>query len=314
VLADLRDEAAQSANIKSTVTRKNVGSALASVLARVTQYGAAPPDNGMAVFCGTIGNGHKDKLETIVIDDPLEPIPVYRYRCGSTFDTAPLEAMLISHDVYGLIVIDASESTIGILRGTHIEPVATFTSYVPSKHSRGGQSAPRFERLRTIALHEFFKKVADAANLAFVGADIKGIVVGGLSPTKDQFIKTELLHHELRKIVVGIYDTCYTNASGLDELARAARDTIMDADTRHQKDQIDRFLTELGTGTRARYGRASVCESLERGAVATLLLAAPDPVLETLAERYGSMIEYIDPKIDERLHTVFGDVAALLRY
>ncbi|MBI2110108.1 helix-turn-helix domain-containing protein, partial [Candidatus Woesearchaeota archaeon] len=51
----------------------------------------------------------------------------------------PLKGMLVSNEVYGLIVIDKREATIGMLKGTQIEVITNETSGVPGKVKAGGQ-------------------------------------------------------------------------------------------------------------------------------------------------------------------------------
>ena len=124
--------------------------------------------------------------------------------------------MLSEKDIYGLIVIDRSEATIGFLKGKRINTVKNFQSLVPSKHGRGGQSQRRFERLIEIAAHEFFKKIGNLANDTFLSEkDLKGLLIGGPGATKVFFMERDYLHHELKKKIVDSFDTgYYTGPSG----------------------------------------------------------------------------------------------------
>src|SRR2546428_11767750 len=110
----------------------------------------------------------------------LEQIASFLYRCDSKFYTAPLHEMLAEKDLYGLLVIDWSEATLGLLRGKRIEVIKNLQSQVPSKHRMGGQSARRFERGHDIAVHEWDKKIGDLMTEAFLNQpDLKGIIIGG---------------------------------------------------------------------------------------------------------------------------------------
>ena len=88
--------------------------------------------------------------------------------------------MLLEKKVYGLIVIDRSEATLGFLRGKKITVIRNFASLVPSKHRMGGQSAQRFERLIEISANEFYKKTADIATESLLPLEgLQGILIGG---------------------------------------------------------------------------------------------------------------------------------------
>jgi peptide chain release factor subunit 1 len=278
VTAQLRDEYGQCSNIKSKQTRTNVQSALSSILSRLRYY-KRPPENGLAIFCGAINvGGDRTSLECEIIEPP-EPLNTYMYRCSSTFELEPLQEMLGEKDVYGLIVIDRREAYIGFLRGNRIEPVSGVTSMVPGKQRKGGQSSVRFQRLRLIAINEFYKKVGDRANEIFLAEKdfferFKGVLIGGPTPTKEEFEAGEYLHHELQKRIIGLFDVAYTNESGLSELVENAADTLKDLDIIKEKKVMNRFLQELVKDDgAASYGEESVRKNLELGAVDTLLLS-----------------------------------------
>ena len=61
------------------------------------------------------------------------------YRCDQRFVLDPLREMMEVKDVYGLIVMDRREATIGLLKGTKISVSAHLTSGVPGKFRAGGQ-------------------------------------------------------------------------------------------------------------------------------------------------------------------------------
>jgi peptide chain release factor subunit 1 len=278
VTAQLRDEFGQCANIKSKQTRTNVQSAISSILSRLKYYNR-PPEHGMAIFCGTIKlGGDRTDLQCTIIEPP-EPLNLYMYRCSSSFELDPLRAMLVEKEVYGLIVIDRREAYIGFLRGNRIEPVTGVTSTVPGKQRKGGQSAMRFQRLRLIAINEFYKKVGERASDVFLQEKdfferFKGVLIGGPTPTKEEFYEGNFLHHEVQKRVIGLFDVTYTNESGLSELVDAASDALRGVEVMKEKTAMERFFKELvKEHGLAAYGEESVRKNLELGSVDLLLLS-----------------------------------------
>ncbi len=274
VMAYLREEYSTASNIKSKSTRKNVLSALESIMSKL-KYFKKPPENGLVIFTGHVQKrGDQTEMVSYVLEPP-EPVPSFIYRCDSTFFLEPLKHMLTEKDVYGLLVIDRKEATIGILRGTRIEVVKHLRSMVPSKHQQGGQSARRFERLIELAAHEFFKKVGEIASEVFLSEEnLKGVFVGGPGGTKDQFMKKDYLHHEIRKKVLDIIDVGYTDEFGLRELVEKASQRLKDMKIAKEKEIVNRFLGEIKKDTgKAIYGEREVVDAIERGAVDTLLLS-----------------------------------------
>ena len=276
VMAYLRSEQSQASNIKSKTTMKNVTSAIDSIAARLKTF-KSPPQNGMVIFCGEVPRaGDQTKMVQYVIYPP-ESITAFMYRCDSQFFTDPLDSMLLDKTSYGLITIDRSEATIGVLSGSRIQVLKHFDSLVPSKHHQGGQSSVRFERLIEIAAHEFFVKVADNANEVFLNRpELVGILIGGPGATKDFFVKEEFMHHELRKKIVSpLVDTGYTDESGLRELVENAKDIIVDIQLTKEKMYMQRLFSEIrkADGGLSCYGEDEVRTATDMGAVDTLLLS-----------------------------------------
>ncbi len=275
VTSYLRNELSQSANIKSKSTRKNVMAAIESIMSRL-RYFKQPPKNGVVFFVGHVAVGADQTEMAQFVIEPPERLGTFLYRCDSHFYLDPLKEMLTDKASYGLIVIDRREATIGFVRGKRVETARNFQSRVPSKHSRGGQSAPRFERLIEIAAHEYYKKVGEFSSRVFLDEeDLRGVLVGGPGATKDFFVKKEYLHHEIRNKIVDTFDIGYTDESGLEELVEKASTTLAQLDLMREKKLMRRFMAEVRKpdGGLAAYGEEHVNRALTIGAVDTLLIS-----------------------------------------
>lgn len=271
----LRNELSQSSNIKSKSTRKNVMGAIESILSRLRAFKKAPI-NGLAFFIGHVPSGADQTKMVAHVIEPPSPLSTFMYRCDSYFYTDRLREMLHVEDVYGLIVVDRKEATLGFLNGKRIDLVKNIQSLVPSKHGKGGQSRLRFERLIEIAAHEYFKKVGDLCTDAFLEVEgLKGIMIGGPGATKDFFANNDYLHHELKKKIVGTFDTGYTDESGLPELIDNARPALEHLEVSREKGLMERLFTEIRKedGGLASYGNDQVRKALATGAVEILLIS-----------------------------------------
>ncbi len=277
VMGYLRNEYAQSSNIKSRTTRKNVMWAIESLMGRVRGFKEAPA-HGVAFFVGSKAVG-ADKSEAVTfIVEPPEPLNTYLYRCDSNFFLEPLLSMVHEPDLWGLMVLDRAEVTLGFLRGKRVESLRNRQSQVPSKHGRGGQSAHRFERMIEHAAHEFFVKVAEMSAELFLPKkdQLKGILLGGPGATKEFFYKEGFLHYELQqKVVLPLFDTGYTDEHGLKELVEKATQTLHGLDLTEEKRLVQRLLAEIRKAEAglAAYGERDVAHALELGAVDTLLVS-----------------------------------------
>jgi peptide chain release factor subunit 1 len=275
VTNNLKQEYGTSANIKSKSTRQHVLDAITMITQRLKMMKGVP-ENGLAVFCGAIpqnGQG-SEKMELYSIVPP-EPVNIYLYRCDSKFHIDPLKEMLKEQATYGIIVIDRSESTIAKLTGKHLEIIKRSTSGVPSKHTAGGQSQRRFERLIEQAAHEFYKRAGEHANEIFLNIpNLKGILIGGAGPSKEKFAEGGYMNYQLQQKVLGIIDIGYSGEEGIEELIENSSDMLKGVRYTEEKKLVQKFLENLAkeTGIVA-YGEKEVRELLNQSAVDTLLLS-----------------------------------------
>lgn len=321
VTSHLREEYGQAMNIKSKSTRTNVQSSLDSILSKLKYVHVG--ENGVVIFCGAVEKGgDKTNIETFIIEPPGKTVS-YIYHCNSSFFLEPLEGMIEEHETYGLIVLDKREATIGFLKGKIVETMKHLTSTVPGKIRKGGQSAQRFQRLREIATEEFYKRIGEHATQILIQIEgLKGIMIGGPSPTKEDFIKGSYLHYELQNKILGIFDVAYTDESGLYELVDKAGDVLEGMDLVSEKKLMDRFMKLLvNDESMIAYGEEEVRKGLEIGAVGTLLFSEElnTELMHDLvqkAEDTGADVEVISTDFEEgaQLNRAFGGVAAILRY
>ena len=276
VAAHITQEHSEASNIKSKQTRTAVQDALTSIKDRLKYYDTHPPDNGMVLFSGAVDSGGgRTEMVTEVLESPPDPIQSFRYHCDSDFLTEPLQEMIGDKGLYGLVVLDRREANVGWLKGKRVEPVKSASSLVPGKQRKGGQSAQRFARLRLEAIDNFYQEVAGMADDLFVPErhELDGILVGGPSPTKDEFLDGDYLHHELQEKVVGKFDVSYTDESGLYDLVDAAQDVLAETEVMKDKAQMTEFFEQLHDGGKATYGFDATRQNLRMGAVDRLLIS-----------------------------------------
>lgn len=265
VARDLREEASTASNIKSKTTRKNVTDAIESILQKLKLF-KEPPPNGLVIFCGMIPHGGpgSEKLEIHVLEPP-KPISVYLYRCDSKFVLDPIRDLIAEKDVYGIIVMDRAEATFALLRGRTVEVLNTITSGIPGKHHAGGQSARRFQRIIEQVAHEFYVRIGEYATKYFLGKGLKGIIVGGPGPNKNEFVEGSYMHYELQKQILGLVDIGYTGPEGVRELINRSEALLQNSRLIHEKQVFSNLMeTMVKDPTRVSVGRKEVVNNLPK--------------------------------------------------
>lgn len=272
VIAQLRNEAGTASNIKSDLTRSHVQDALSRTIEYLKLF-KETPEKGLVIFCGAIPTGKglgTEKIELYSVLPP-KPVQIQLYRCDDHFWVDHLRDMLKDDKVIGIIAIDTQEAGLGILTGDRWEVVDTMTSGVAGKHRQGGQSARRFERLRENELNEYYNRVGDHAQRVFIDQfNIKGLIVGGPGPTKDNFLKEEYLDYRLQNNVIATLDTSYSGDEGIREIIDKVNDQGVMSEYRlmEEKKVVKKFMSEVHSGKGLGiYGIHDVIGSLRNGIV-----------------------------------------------
>jgi peptide chain release factor subunit 1 len=272
VISQLRNEAGTASNIKSDLTRTHVQDALSRTVEHLKLF-KETPENGLVVFCGAIPTGKgfgTEKIELYSVIPP-KPIQINLYRCDDHFWTDHLNDMMKDDKIIGILAIDTQEAGLGILTGDRWEVIDTLTSGVAGKHRQGGQSARRFERLRDNELNEYYHRIADRSQKVFIDQFyVRGIIVGGPGPTKENFLREEYLDYRLQNNVISTIDTSYSGDEGVREIIDKVNEQGVMTEYRlmEEKRIIKKFMSEVhATKGLGIYGIVDVVKSLKSGAV-----------------------------------------------
>jgi len=321
VQRQLEAEKSTAKNIKSTATRKNVTDALDKIVRHLKTL-RKTPKNGLALFCGNVSKteGQQD-LQLWDIEPPM-PVKIRLYRCDKEFVLGPLKEMLEVSEVFGLLVMDRKEATIGLLEGKRIEVLQKMTSGIPSKVRAGGQSSQRFHRITEGLTKEFYKRIADAMKKIFFDMPkLKGILIGGPIPTKDEFIDNEYMVTQLREKIIGKIDIGGSDESGLKELVTKSQDILASQEIIHEKKLMERFFETLGEKPEmATLKELDTKQALKYGAVEILFLSKDcdkkvSKELKALAENIGAVVEIISTDTEEGQQFYnLGGIGAILRF
>jgi len=306
----LKNEVSESQNIKSKLTRKNVLDSISSLLGQLKNIKEVP-ENGLVMFSGAIPQSNTPGTEKneLYIVEPPDRVTTFRYHCASEFLLWPLEEMLTSKETYGLLVIGRKESAVGYIKGNIVEVVKEFTSGIHSKHSAGGQSQRRFERLNEEAEIAFYRRISDTVNEIFLGfEDLQGIFIGGPGPSKEKFVKDESLDYRLRDKILDVVDIGYGGVEGIRALIEKVKDQMENIKYIREKEAMQSFMKEISNESGlATYGLEEIQRALNYGAVDTLLLSEK---LDTYKIKLGcTNCEYSETRIvkEKVLEKIKGD-------
>ena len=222
------------------------------------------------------------------------------HNCDDHFHLDPLRDMLREQNVIGVLAMDATEAGLGIVTGDTWEVVDVLSSGVSGKTRKGGQSARRYERLRDMELTEYYTRVADHAKKAFLESyQIKGLIVSGPGPTKDEFVKDRYLDYRLQNVIVGTIDSGYVGREGVRETIEKSGKLLENVRVVEERKLVQRFLREVNSDSGlAIYGIQDVLSALKKAAVDTILINEDvDTVyLKSECRKCGNVVEKFVPR------------------
>jgi len=253
VITNLREEQGTADNIKSDVTRTHVVDSLSKVVQRLKLY-KKTPERGLVIFCGALPPEGGGPLGSEVVKvyeiDPPKDLKTFLYRCDDHFHVDILKDMLKDDNLIGFLAIDAKDAGWGLLHGDKIEVLKETGSGVAGKHRQGGQSAKRFQKLREMELTYFFNRVAAISKEYFIDIyPIKGLIISGPGPTKEEFINNNYLEYRLQDMVLTTIDASYSGSEGIREAFAKSGEILSDFRMVEEKKIVEGLFQHINSNT-----------------------------------------------------------------
>lgn len=320
VLTLLRSEWSTASNIKDKTTRTHVQDTLERIVNNLKGEAKAP-ENGMAVFAGfhMINPGNYEWIYYVVV--PPQPIYTFKYICDTAFHTEILEDQIKSSVAYGIVVVERGEAILAVLRGGQWEVIKTVQFFVPGKHSAGGQSANRYKRQTEHLAEVFYKMVAEEVNKVFLSMPgLKGLIVAGPGPTKEDFLEEGGLDYRLKDKVLAVVSACCANEYGVIEAIRNAEEQLKESEYVKAKELMDKVMYyAVKKSEYMVYGKEKVLKAMEMGIADVVIVAeelGEDEVLDFImrGDSKGVKVEVVPKGVEESktLVQAFGGYVALL--
>lgn len=266
----LATEMGTATNIKSRVNRQAVLTAITSAKERLKLYSKTPA-NGLVIYCGTVigEDGGSEKKYTIDFE-PFRPLNTFKYICDNKFCTEPLFELLENDETFGFVIMDGAGCLFGTLQGANRTILQQISVQLPKKHGRGGQSAPRFARIREEKRGHYVRKVAELTTSHFITDDrpnVKGLVLAGSANFKNDLSQSDLFDKRLSEIVIKIVDVSYGGENGFNQAISLAEDALSNVKFVEEKQLISKYFEEIALDTgMICFGVEDTLHSLECGA------------------------------------------------
>ena len=300
VITNLREEQGTADNIKSDLTRTHVVDSISKVLQRLKLY-KKTPERGLVIFSGALPPEGGGPLGSEVVKvyeiDPPKVLKTFLYRCDDHFHVDILKDMLKDENLIGFLAIDAKDTGWGLLHGDKIEVLKETGSGVAGKHRQGGQSAKRFQKLREMELTYYFNRVAEITKEYFVDIyPIKGLIISGPGPTKEDFINGNYLEYRLKEMVLGTIDASYAGSEGIREAFSKSTELLSDFRMVEEKKMVEELFKHINNNSGlAAYGLKEIIKLLKKNVVSKIIISGDIDLhrIEIKCNRCNNMTEEI---------------------
>ena len=307
VITILKEEQGTADNIKSDVTRTHVVDSLSKVVQRLKLY-KKTPERGLVVFCGALpreegGPPGSEVVKAFEIDPPKD-MQTFLYRCDDHFHVDILKNMLKDENMIGFLAVDAKDAGWGLLHGDKIEVLKETSSGVAGKHRQGGQSAKRFQKLREMELTYYFNRLATITREYFIDIyPIKGLVISGPGPTKEEFINDNYLEYRLQNMIIATIDASYSGSEGIREAFAKSSDILSNFRMVEEKQIVEKLFNEINNNTGLGiYGLDDIINHLKNNIVGKIIITNNTELYRI--ESKCKKCEHIQEKIVERIKVI----------
>jgi len=307
VITILREEQGTADNIKSDLTRTHVVDSLSKVVQRLKLY-KKTPERGLAIFCGALprevgGPPGSEVVKAFEIDPPKD-MQTFLYRCDDHFHVDILKNMLKDENMIGFLAVDAKDAGWGLLHGDKIEVLKETSSGVAGKHRQGGQSAKRFQKLREMELTYYFNRLATITREYFIDIyPIKGLVISGPGPTKEEFINNNYLEYRLQNMIIATIDASYSGSEGIREAFAKSSDILSNFRMVEEKQIVEKLFNEINNNTGLGiYGLDDIINHLKNNIVNKIIITDNTELYRI--ESKCKKCEHIQEKIVERIKVI----------
>ena len=307
VITILKEEQGTADNIKSDLTRTHVVDSLSKVVQRLKLY-KKTPERGLAVFCGALpreegGPPGSEVVKAFEIDPPKD-MQTFLYRCDDHFHVDILKNMLKDENMIGFLAVDAKDAGWGLLHNDKIEVLKETSSGVAGKHRQGGQSAKRFQKLREMELTYYFNRLATITREYFIDIyPIKGLVISGPGPTKEEFINNNYLEYRLQNMIIATIDASYSGSEGIREAFAKSSDILSNFRMVEEKQIVEKLFNEINNNTGLGiYGLDDIINHLKNNIVNKIIITDNTELYRI--ESKCKKCEHIQEKIVERIKVI----------
>ena len=201
--------------------------------------------------------------------------------CDKVYHAEDVISLFDQQDVHGVLFVSGDEKAFFSVKAnsdsgrvSEVTPLYKKDVHLPKFQKKGGQSAPRFARIRELEIDHYITSTCEDLQWFFVEdglPKIKSLLILGTGPKKDSVLK------ELPKVCpkLAIVAKVQTMIVRVDDVPQILRDTHFGGSAPREPEVQnfwDEFNAQVGEKTKIVYGPDAVFDSLHGALLKTLII------------------------------------------
>ncbi|KAI3849282.1 hypothetical protein MKX03_001681 [Papaver bracteatum] len=176
--------------------------------------------------------------------------------------------------MFGFIVMDGNTALFGILSGNLSEILHKFTTDLPSKHGRGGQSAlPRTEKC-----HDYVRRTAELATQFYINPatshpNVSGLILARSGDFKKKSSQYGMFDPRLQAKILKVVDVSCGGENGFNQAIKLSSEVLANFKCVQEALLIGKYFQEIEQDT-GKYvlGFKDTLKAFQIGAIKTLIV------------------------------------------
>ena len=255
------------------------------------------------------------QTQTCVIFEPPKTLNMALYMCSTTFIVDPILEMYKHERRFGVALIAGNGYRLYQLKvtGTHITPqlLAHDTEQLQKKQKKGGQSAPRFERIRQEKQNHYARRIAEQMVEVYTSdnhtqSTIEGLVVAGPGLLKREVMKEDAFAQYFRSKVLTVVESTDVTSTLIDTIIET-HPHLWQADSVVAAEHLQAFWDlVVQADERLVFGVAEVQAALDQQLLQRILVHPLCPPLTVMEGSPTQVLRSAEPRLLRDFEGVVG--------
>lgn len=226
---------------------------------------------------------------------PVKPVKRFYYKCDKRFDLEYAVELYEIREYCAIVLISGKATELYLYDGNDIKLVASMNVELPNKFKAGGQSAPRFGRIRDEKIRVYARKICELMMQCYVSEGkfkYKKMVVAGLGEMKNLVSEEPIFVSVFKKYVVQVIT--------IDELCIHKVIKMLSTNNDMEKqEKILKFKNDIGDVDKIDlyvFGVAEVMEMFELGLLKEIFVSDDSEYKKHIQQREKIVVTIVTDK------------------